>query len=133
MGTYYGTRGTIDGLLLDGKPFDFARRAEALASPLGGQDAQNLLLPHVVRAHRDIGEAHVFEDIMQLVDWVRDDRPSPVTAEIGNVRRRSLTSFCRKATTSAESLTASILLSAMSWGRRASAELYFFSSLRTCW
>ena len=32
-------------------------------------------------AHREIGEAHVFEDIMQLVDWVRDGRPSPVTAE----------------------------------------------------
>jgi predicted dehydrogenase len=81
MAIYYGTQGTIDGLLLDGKPFDFERRADALASPLGGQDAQNLLLPHVVGPHRDIGEAHVFEDIMQLVDWVRDDRDSPVTAE----------------------------------------------------
>ena len=26
-------------------------------------------------------EAHVFEDIMQLVDWVREDKPTPVTAE----------------------------------------------------
>jgi predicted dehydrogenase len=26
-------------------------------------------------------EAHVFEDVMQLVDWVRDGKPSPVTAE----------------------------------------------------
>jgi predicted dehydrogenase len=26
-------------------------------------------------------EAHVYEDVMQLVDWVREDRPTPVTAE----------------------------------------------------
>jgi predicted dehydrogenase len=26
-------------------------------------------------------EAHVFEDIMQLVDWVREGKPTPVTAE----------------------------------------------------
>ena len=38
-------------------------------------------MPHVVGPHRDIGEQHVYEDIMQLVDWIREDRPSPVTAE----------------------------------------------------
>jgi predicted dehydrogenase len=81
MGIYYGTRGTVDGVLLDGQPYEFPGRAETADAPLGDQDAQNRLLPHVVGAHRDIGEAHVFEDIMQLVDWVRDDRPSPVTAE----------------------------------------------------
>ena len=81
MGIYYGTQGTIDGLLLDGRPFEFEGRAETMGAPLGDQDAQNRLLPHVVGTHRDIAEAHVFEDIMQLVDWVRDDRPSPVTAE----------------------------------------------------
>ncbi len=31
--------------------------------------------------HREIGEAHVYEDIMQLVDWIRDDTPSIATAE----------------------------------------------------
>jgi predicted dehydrogenase len=81
MGIYYGTRGTIDGLLLDGEPYEFDGRPTTLDAPLGDQDAQNRLLPHVVGAHRGIGEAHVFEDIMQLVDWVRDDRPSSVTAE----------------------------------------------------
>ena len=80
MGIYYGERGSIDGLLLNGTPFDFDGRAETLSSPLGDQDAQNRLLPHVVGAHRDIGEAHVFEDIIQLVDWIREGRPSPVTA-----------------------------------------------------
>ncbi|HYI26193.1 MAG TPA: hypothetical protein VD767_12350, partial [Thermomicrobiales bacterium] len=39
------------------------------------------ILPHVVGTHRDIQEAHVFEDIMQLVNWVREDIPTIVTAE----------------------------------------------------
>ena len=81
MGIYYGTTGSIDGLLLNGEPFDYPGRAGTLAAPLGDEAALNALLPHVVGTHRDIGEAHVFEDIMQLVDWVRDDRRSPVTAE----------------------------------------------------
>jgi predicted dehydrogenase len=34
-----------------------------------------------VGAHRTIDEAHVFEDIMQLVDRVLDGTPTPVTAE----------------------------------------------------
>jgi predicted dehydrogenase len=38
-------------------------------------------LPHVVGPHRDIQEAHVYEDIMQLVDWVRDGTPTLATAE----------------------------------------------------
>ena len=83
IGIYYGTEGSIDGLRLDGEPFEFPGRADTLDAPLGDQDALNRLLPHVVGAHRDIGEAHVFEDIMQLVDWVRDDRATPVTAEHG--------------------------------------------------
>jgi predicted dehydrogenase len=83
IGIYYGTEGAIDGLRLDGEPFEFEGRADTLDAPLGDQDALNRLLPHVVGAHRDIGEAHVFEDIMQLVDWVRDDQPTPVTAEHG--------------------------------------------------
>jgi predicted dehydrogenase len=39
------------------------------------------VLPHVVGPHRDIDEQHVYEDIMQLVDWVREGKPTPVTAE----------------------------------------------------
>jgi predicted dehydrogenase len=38
-------------------------------------------LEHVVGPHREIPEAHVFEDIMQLVRWVREGVPSPVTPE----------------------------------------------------
>jgi predicted dehydrogenase len=32
-----------------------------------------VLLPHVTDAHAALEEAHVFEDVMQLVDCVRDD------------------------------------------------------------
>ena len=39
------------------------------------------VLPHVTGPHRLIPESHVFEDIMQLVDWVREDVPSSVSAE----------------------------------------------------
>ena len=35
----------------------------------------------MVGTHVGIDESHVFEDIMQLVDWVLDDTPTPVTAE----------------------------------------------------
>ncbi|HYC07477.1 MAG TPA: Gfo/Idh/MocA family oxidoreductase [Candidatus Binatia bacterium] len=80
-GTYYGTRGTIDGVLLNGEPFDFPGREATLVAPVTDWEAQNRALPHVTGVHRDIGESHVFADIMQLVDSVLDDRPSSVTAE----------------------------------------------------
>ena len=76
-GTYFGTAGSIAGLKLNGEPFDYPGREVAQAAPGGNQ----WILPHVTEAHRMIGEQHVYEDIMQLVDWVRDGTPSPVTAE----------------------------------------------------
>jgi predicted dehydrogenase len=80
-GTYFGTRGTIHGVLLDGEPFDFPGREVVGEARLRDRKAHLLTLPHVVGAHRDIEEPHVFEDIMQLVDWVLDGTPTPVTAE----------------------------------------------------
>jgi predicted dehydrogenase len=80
-GVYFGTRGTIDGILLNGEPFDFPRREATLHGPVDDWDAQMCVLEHVVGAHTRIPEAHVFEDIMQLVRWVLDDVPSAVTAE----------------------------------------------------
>ncbi len=71
----FGTKGEITGLQLNGKPFDYPNKL--------GDDSysQQAALPHVVGPHRDLGEAHVFEDVMQLVDWIRDDKASIVTAE----------------------------------------------------
>jgi predicted dehydrogenase len=79
-GRYFGTRGTIDGILLNGEPFEFPGN-ELLDGALGDRSAHLRALPHVVGSHRDLGEPHVFEDIMQLVDWVLDGTPTPVTAE----------------------------------------------------
>jgi predicted dehydrogenase len=69
-GIYFGTRGTIDGSLLDGEPFAPAERSAHLR-----------VLPHVDGSHGEIDEPHVFEDIMQLADRVLDGTPTPVTAE----------------------------------------------------
>jgi len=37
--------------------------------------------PHVAGEHTHRPESHVFEDMMQLVDWVREDKPSIANAE----------------------------------------------------
>ena len=71
----FGTKGVINGNMLNGQPIDYPRRE--LAETAGG----NAVLPHVVGPHRGIEESHVYEDIMQLVDWIREDKPTIVTAE----------------------------------------------------
>lgn len=76
LASYFGTRGQITGRMLNGEPIDYPGKEEA--EKAGGD---NVLLPHVVGAHRDLDESHVFEDIMQLVDWAREGIPSPATAE----------------------------------------------------
>jgi predicted dehydrogenase len=76
-GRYYGTVGEIVGRRLNGEPFDYPGRELAEQAP----PMEEWLLPHVGVAHRGLLEQHVFEDVMQLVDWVRDGTPSPATAE----------------------------------------------------
>jgi predicted dehydrogenase len=78
---YLGTRGTIDGLLLNGEPFDFPGDDLIAETAPTGRSGQLRVLPHVGGCHVDIDESHVFEDIMQLVDRVHDGTPTPVTAE----------------------------------------------------
>ena len=39
------------------------------------------VLPHVVGPHREIPESHVFEDVMQLVDLVREGAPTAANPE----------------------------------------------------
>ena len=78
--TYFGTQGALGGTMLNGKPFDYpGRQEDEQARASGNRDYQTL--PHVSGKHLEIVDSHVFEDIMQLVDWVREDTPSPVTAE----------------------------------------------------
>ena len=80
-GIYFGTRGTIDGVLLNGEPFDFPGRELMADAPVTDWNAQMRVLPHVVGPHRAIPESHVFEDIMQLVSWLADGTPSAVSTE----------------------------------------------------
>lgn len=75
--TFYGQKGSIIGTKFNGEPLDYPGRAEVEASRHGS----NVLLPHVTGQHREMEEAHVFEDIMQLVDWIREDKPSVATAD----------------------------------------------------
>lgn len=80
-GTYFGTGGTIVGLTLNGQPLPYPGREQAEQAPRGIGQGNQWLLPHVVGPHREIEEQHVYEDVMQLVDWIRDDKASIVTAE----------------------------------------------------
>ena len=80
-GVYFGTGGTIDGVLLNGKPFDYPGSEETSDAPVTDWEAQMRVLPHVRGPHRSIPESHVFEDVMQLVEWVTEGTPTPVTAE----------------------------------------------------
>ena len=71
----FGSNGMINGDKLNGEQIDYAGRELAEA------EGSSAVLPHVVGPHRQIEEAHVYEDVMQLVDWIREDRPTIVTAE----------------------------------------------------
>jgi predicted dehydrogenase len=75
--TFFGTKGQIVGTQLNGEPLPEPAQPE-LASD--GQPV-HMFGPHVVGPHREMGESHVFEDIMQLVDYVRDDVAPYGTAE----------------------------------------------------
>ena len=77
--TFYGTAGLISDFNLNGQPIDYPGH-ELIDQSLGWTGEQ-WLLPHVVGPHRLIEEPHVYEDIMQLVDWIREGKPSTVTAE----------------------------------------------------
>lgn len=84
-GAYFGTKGTIQGLQLNGAPFDYPGRDiaitaedEGLRPGFGGNE---WILPNIEGVHRHIPEQHVFADVMQLVDWIREDKPSVATAE----------------------------------------------------
>ena len=83
-GSYFGTRGSIIGLTINGEPLDYpgADIARQAAGASGDANLGNQwLLPHINELHRDLPEQHVFEDVMQLIDLIADGKPSPVTPE----------------------------------------------------
>lgn len=71
----FGTGGNINGNKLNGEVFDYPGRE------LDEQYGMNGSLPHVVGPHLHQEESHVYEDVMQLVDLLRDGTPTLSTAE----------------------------------------------------
>jgi predicted dehydrogenase len=71
----FGTQGVINGDSLNGTLIDYPGREVAEKKGYAAS------LPHVTGKHQDIEEAHVYEDVMQLVDWVLEGKPSLATAE----------------------------------------------------
>ena len=63
--TIFGTRGSVIGTEVNGEPM--RREGEGM--------------PHWTGPHGKMPEAHVYEDVMQLVDWVREGKPSVANAE----------------------------------------------------
>lgn len=72
---YYGTGGSIIGTTVNGKPFDYPGKDK---DPHGHGIG---LLKHAKGKHAEMEEMHVFEDVMQLADWVREGVASIATAE----------------------------------------------------
>lgn len=68
--TYFGTKGSIVGGKMNGEPIDYPGKGEI-----------HHFGAHITGVHQDMGEAHVFEDMMQLVDYVREGIPPIATAE----------------------------------------------------
>lgn len=68
---FFGTKGSIIGQKLNGEEIDYPGKGDPDKSPLG---------PHITKPHQ-IEEGHVFEDIMQLVDYAREGIPTVATAE----------------------------------------------------
>ena len=84
-GRYFGTDGEIAGLTFNGGPLRYPGREVAASAPDGGTRSNfggnEWVLPHITEPHRRLEELHVFEDIMQMVDWATLGTPSPATAE----------------------------------------------------
>ncbi len=78
-GSFFGTKGQIVGLNLNGTPIDYAGSTIADSHPEGRWSGNQWILPYVTGSHRDIAEQHVFVDIMQLIAWI-DGGPPPIAS-----------------------------------------------------
>jgi predicted dehydrogenase len=70
---FFGSAGTLKGTKLDGKQLEYPGWDDGLAPAQRGR--------HIRGEHLKLGETHVFEDIMQLVDLVQTGRPAIGTPE----------------------------------------------------
>ena len=78
--------GTVSGSVVQGfQPSIFGTTGSVVGTELNGEQMRHEgdHQPHVIGQHAQMPESHVFEDMMQLVDWVREGTPSIATAEHG--------------------------------------------------
>jgi predicted dehydrogenase len=76
--------GTESGRLTEGfQPNIYGTAGEIVGTRLGDKEFKlpDDHQPHVVGPHNGMPESHVFEDMMQLVDWIREGTPSIANAE----------------------------------------------------
>jgi predicted dehydrogenase len=75
---------TVKGGITEGfQPNIYGTQASIVGTKFGERDLKQPydFPPHVTGEHTKMAEYHVFEDMMQLTDWVRDGKPSIATAE----------------------------------------------------
>lgn len=70
---FFGTKGAILGDKLNGEPIPFPGDDDGRSHYVRGR--------HITGEHQNMGEAHVFEDIMQLVDYVANGTLPNASAE----------------------------------------------------
>ena len=76
--------GTVRGGVCKGfQPSIFGTSGSAIGTEVNGEEMKREgdHEPHVVGEHARLRESHVFEDLMQLVDWAREGTPSIASAE----------------------------------------------------
>ncbi|MBN1642381.1 MAG: Gfo/Idh/MocA family oxidoreductase [Anaerolineae bacterium] len=76
--------GTVAGRVTQGfQPSFFGTEGSVVGTRLGEEELKlpGDHQPHVEGAHAGMPESHVFEDLMQLVDWARGGEPSIASAE----------------------------------------------------
>ena len=75
--------GTVAGRVNQGfLPNVYGTQASLIGTRIGDRDLKLLddHQPHVVGEHTTMAESHVFEDLMQLVDWICEGKPSIANA-----------------------------------------------------
>jgi len=75
---------TAKGGITEGfQPNIYGTKASIVGTKFGDRDLKQPydFPPHVTGEHCQMAESHVFEDMMQLTEWVRDGQPSIATAE----------------------------------------------------
>ncbi len=76
--------GTVAGMVTKGfHPSIFGLNGSVVGGKINDQPTQQEgdHQPHVLGEHAKLAESHVFEDMMQLVDWVLDGTPPIASAE----------------------------------------------------